>query len=189
MNRCHLSARRARAAPPPPDDARGQAPRRQRRRRRCPGGQVQRLPGGQARPSRSSTGDAAAASSASARKQGLAATEGHASDLGRVWWSFGSGSCSRHISLGAGAPTKRPGQWSGFCYRDSGARAVFLPCMEEPQKLAPAPALHKEPSALPNGLLDDMEYHMIHSTAGRSMHAETVLFSRINIKMTFAPLW
>jgi hypothetical protein len=147
MNRCHLSARRARAAPPPPDDARGQAPRRQRRRRRCPGGQVQRLPSGQARPSRSSTGDAAAASSASARKRGLAATEGHASDLGRVLWSFGSGSCSRHISLGAGAPPNG---------RDGGAASVAV--IEELESFfamhggaiktgSVAPAPHKEPSA------------------------------------------
>ena len=30
-------------------------------------------------------------------------------DLGPVWWSFGSGSSPRHISLGAGAPPNSPG--------------------------------------------------------------------------------
>ena len=70
-------------------------------------------------------------------------------DLGPVWWSFGSGSSPRHISLGAGAPPN--GQDGGA------ASAAVIEELEsffavhggatKTGSVAPAPASHKEPSA------------------------------------------
>ena len=52
--------------------------------------------------------------------------------IGPVWWSFCSGSCPRHVSLGAGNQPPPP-PWSGFCCCGKGA-GVVLPCMREPRK-------------------------------------------------------